>query len=98
MKSFLIWLMLIIPTVARAQGGVAAENLSVISEKINVFYTWSIGVGISLAIIMLMYAGYIMITSSGDPQKVGFAKEVIVGALSGLALLAGARLVLNLLS
>lgn len=61
-------------------------------------YNWSIGVGAALAVIVLMYAGYIMVTSSGDPQKIGFAKEIIVGSLSGLALLAGARLILNLLS
>lgn len=61
------------------------------------FYKWSIGAGIALAIIMLVYAGYTMIVSVGDPAKVGFAKEVIVGSLTGLAFLAGARLVLNIL-
>lgn len=61
-------------------------------------YTWAIGAGAGLAVIILMYAGYLMITSSGDPQKVGFAKEIIVGSLSGLALLAAARLILNVLS
>lgn len=61
-------------------------------------YNWAIGAGAALAVIILMYAGYVMTTSSGDPQKVGFAKEIIVGSLSGLALLAGAKLILNVLS
>lgn len=69
-----------------------------ISEYVQELYKWSIGAGIALAVIMLIYAGYTMVTSAGDPSKVGFAKEVIVGSLSGLALLAGAALVLNLLS
>lgn len=69
-----------------------------LQDYIQNLYKWSIGAGAALAVIVLMYAGYLMITSSGDPQKSGLAKEIIVGALTGLALLAGARLILNVLS
>jgi len=62
------------------------------------FYNWSIGAGIGLSILMLIYAGYMMITSAGVPERIGFAKEIIVGSLTGLALLIGAKLILNLLS
>ena len=71
-------------------------------EGLNVFvgnfYNWSIGAGAALAIMMLIYAGYVMITSAGVPERVGFAKEIIVGSLTGLALLIGAKLILNILS
>lgn len=69
-----------------------------LSCYVSNLYNWAIGAGVAVAVIILMYAGYLMITSSGDPQKTGFAKEIIVGALTGLALLAGARLILNVLS
>ena len=62
------------------------------------FYSWSIGAGAGLAILMLVYAGYIMITSAGVPERIGFAKEIIVGSLTGLGLLLGAKLILNILS
>lgn len=62
------------------------------------FYNWSIGAGVGLSILMLIYAGYTMITSAGIPERIGFAKEIIVGSLTGLALLIGAKLILNLLS
>ena len=69
-----------------------------LSEYVTKFASWAIGAGISIAIIMVIYAGYTMITSSGDPSKIGFAKEVIVAALTGIVFLAGAQLVLNLLA
>ena len=62
------------------------------------FYNWSIGAGVGLSILMLIFAGYTMITSAGIPERIGFAKEIIVGSLTGLALLIGAKLILNLLS
>lgn len=85
------------PKLARA-AGVLDSFGSDLPTVVAGLYNWSIGAGVTIAIIVLMYAGYLMITSAGDPQKVGFAKEIIVGSLSGLALLAAARLILNILS
>ncbi len=84
------------PTITQAAGQVTFG--SSLSEYVTNFYKWSIGAGTALAIIFIIYAGYTMVTSAGDPAKVGFAKEIIVGTLSGLALLAAASLVFNLLS
>lgn len=81
------------PTLARAQ--VAFGNT--IKSYVENLYGWSIGMGATLSVLMLVYAGYLMITSAGNSTQIGQAKEVIVGTLSGLALLAGAALVLNLL-
>lgn len=69
-----------------------------LSSYVTNFYNWSIGFGLALAVSMFVYAGYIMVTSAGDPSRVGFAKEIIVGSLAGITLLVAARLVLNLLS
>lgn len=71
---------------------------STLSSYVTNLYKWSIGAGTALAIIFIIYAGYIMITSAGNTTRVGEAKEIIVGTLTGLALLAAASLVFNLLS
>ena len=51
------------------------------------FYIWALGIGSLLAILILMYAGYLLTTSRGNPEQVNLAKEYIIGALSGLAFL-----------
>lgn len=58
-------------------------------------YLWSIGIAGLLAIIMLMYAGYEYATSLGNPEQINTAKEIIVGALAGLALLIIAALIVQ---
>ena len=41
----------------------------------------------SVALLVMIYAGYIYITSQGDQTKVGFAKELIIGVITGILLL-----------
>jgi hypothetical protein len=66
-------------------GGVfGGDNLD---SWIKNFYTWTLGIGSLLAILILMYAGYLLTTSRGHPEQVNLAKEYIIGALSGLAFL-----------
>lgn len=40
-----------------------------------------------LAFLVFIIAGYIYITSQGDQAKVGLAKELIIGAITGILLL-----------
>lgn len=62
-----------------------------------IFYKYIIGVAVVLAAIMCSWAGYIYLTSGGDPSRQTHARELIIGALSGLALLLLASTVLRLL-
>lgn len=108
-NKFLAWVpavfadLLLFAEQVGAQGGASAAcNTSyafgcTLSSYVANFAKWGIGAGISLAVVMVIYAGYTMTISSGDPSKVGFAKEVIVAALTGIVFLAGAQLILNLL-
>lgn len=41
----------------------------------------------SVAFLVFIFAGYIYITSQGDESKVGLAKELILGAITGILLL-----------
>jgi hypothetical protein len=44
-------------------------------------------IGVSLAILMIVYSGILYVTSEGDSSKLGTAKEITIGALVGLAML-----------
>lgn len=66
-----------------------------LKEYLENLYVWSIGIAGMLAIIMLMYAGYQYASSMGNPDQVNQSKEIIVGALAGLALLILAALLLK---
>jgi len=59
------------------------------------FYLWAVGIAGSLAILMLIYAGYLYATSTGNPEQSNLAKEYIIGALSGLAFLLLAFIIYN---
>jgi len=48
---------------------------------------WGIGIAGGIAFILMIYAAFLIITSSGDPKKLASGKELLVAALSGLLLL-----------
>ena len=58
-----------------------------LGDYINSVLQWGIPVLGSIAVLMLVYAGYIYMTSQGDQTKVGFAKELIIGVITGILLL-----------
>lgn len=60
-------------------------------------YRYIIGLAVILVAIISTWAGYIWMTSGGDPGKISHARELIIGALSGLALLLLAATVLRLI-
>lgn len=95
------------PVPALAQGnyqlGVPLGELKEVSkgdafrQYVIGLYKYVVGLAIVLAAIVSTYAGYLWLTSGGDPAKIGHARELIIGALSGLALLLLASTVLNLI-
>lgn len=40
-----------------------------------------------LALLMLIYAGYLYMTSQGNPEQTGRAKDIIIGVVTGIVLL-----------
>src|SRR6185369_8670552 len=48
---------------------------------------WSLGIGGGIAFLLILYAGFQIMTSSGDPKKLQAAKELLTSALGGLILL-----------
>ncbi|MEK7498071.1 MAG: pilin [Patescibacteria group bacterium] len=48
---------------------------------------WSIGVGGGIAFLLILYAGFQIMTSSGDPNKLKAGQELLTAAISGLIML-----------
>jgi len=66
-------------------------------EYISDIYSFSIKLGGTLTILMIIYAGYRYMTSKGNPSAINEAKEILFGTLSGFALLLMSYLLLNVL-
>lgn len=61
-----------------------AENLG---DYVNLILPSLIGVLGSIAFLVFIIAGYIYMTSQGDQAKIGLAKELMIGAITGILLL-----------
>lgn len=80
-------------TVGHASGSVMSSDL--LARYIKAFYNWGLSIVGVLAVLMLMAAGVIWLTSGGDSGKIGNAKKMIAGSLLGTFLLVGAYFFLN---
>lgn len=63
-------------------------NSQDIPTLVNSLVQLSIPVGVLSAILLFSYAGFNMITSQGDPEKLQEAREVVTNAVIGFALIA----------
>lgn len=50
-------------------------------------YRWAVRIGIVLSVFMVLWAGLKYMLSLGNPEALSDAKETLIGALAGLALL-----------
>lgn len=48
---------------------------------------WAMGIGGGIAFLLILVAGFLIITSQGDPQKVQAGKELLTSAIAGLLLI-----------
>lgn len=54
---------------------------------IGFFLRWAIGIGGGIAFLLILYAGFLGMTSTGNPEKIKAAQELLISAISGLVLL-----------
>lgn len=54
-----------------------------------------VGISGGVALLMMIFAGYTILTSTGDPQKLAGAKEMIVSVVSGIVLIVFSMVLLN---
>ena len=56
---------------------------------------WLAGIAGGVALVLIVYAGFLVMTSSGDPRKAQAGKELLTAAVSGLVMLVGAAFILE---
>lgn len=76
------------------------ETISVpyLVEYILALYRYGVIIGAFVAAIAFLVGGFLYMTAGGLPQNVQRAKEVIMGSITGLALLLGAYLMLKIIN
>lgn len=58
------------------------------SETFTIFLLkWATGIGGGLAFMLMVYASFLIITSTGNPQQVQAGKELLTSAITGLLML-----------
>ncbi|MBP7119152.1 hypothetical protein KBA63_03610 [Candidatus Woesebacteria bacterium] len=70
-----------IPT---AIGCIPIDNATIMT---SFFMRWLVGIGGGIAFIMILAAGFQILTSSGDPKKLSAGQELLTSAVSGLILI-----------
>jgi hypothetical protein len=48
---------------------------------------WAIGIGGGIAFLLIIYAGFMIMTSSGNPERLKAGQELLTSAVSGIILL-----------
>jgi hypothetical protein len=56
-----------------------------------------IAIGIPVAVVFIIYAGFLFVTAGGSEDKVTKAKETLIWTLAGTALLVGAKTIASAL-
>lgn len=74
------------------QGKVISGSLP---KCVTLVYTLSLGVGGLLAVFIVVWGGYLVMTAGGDAEAATHGKEYIASAVIGLALLFAAYLILQ---
>jgi len=86
-----------LPIITKVYADTESElrNAGKIGDYITILYNWIIPFAGGLAVLVLIYAGYLYATSQGNPDSVNRAKELIIGAITGLALIILAGVILH---
>jgi len=58
--------------------------------------TWALGIAGGIAFLLIIFAGFLIMTSGGDKQKLQAGKELLTAAVSGLLLLIFSVFILDL--
>ena len=64
-------------------------------DYVNHILPWLYGVLGGIALLTFVYAGFLYMTSQGNPESINKAKEIIVVTISGILLLFLAGLILQ---
>ena len=68
---------------------------SLVEDKIWIAIDFFIYFSAFVAVVLIVVAGYMFITSAGDPEKVQKAQKVITGAIVGMVIVFLARMIVG---
>jgi hypothetical protein len=60
-------------------------------------YPWALGMGGGIALLLIGYAGFLITTAAGNPQKLQSGKELLWAAIGGLLLIAFSGFILRVI-
>lgn len=99
---------LIIPSVSNAQDSIIDDNSPKYENGdygLNDFLSlatwaakWILGIVGSLTLLMLVYGGFVFLTSAGSNEKVGEAKKIITAAVIGLIIVFSSAMIIRFVS
>lgn len=92
--SALIILVLAGQSVARAAGIDNPLQANSLADLFNNIVSVCIELGTILAVLGIMYGGFLYVTAQGNEEKLGQAQKTITWALVGTAVLLGARTIM----
>ena len=87
------------PTIPAAEtpGEDPAGERTTLPEYIKYLFNFGIAIGGILAFLILVYGGFLWMTSSGDPTAIGKAKTKMFGGIIGLCLLLGSWVIIGMI-
>ena len=56
---------------------------------------WAVGIGGGIAFLLMIYAGFMIMTASGSPDRLKAGQELLTSAIAGLILLVFSIFILN---
>ena len=57
------------------------------TDFLNTIIGWAIGIGSGVAFLLIVYSGFMIMTSSGSPERLQAGRELLTAAIAGLILL-----------
>ncbi|MFC1595142.1 pilin [Patescibacteria group bacterium] len=87
-KIYIFW-----PCFVYAEGETFPDPLGgkTLPELIDDIMSWVIMIALPIASIMIIYAGFLFVTSKGNEEKLKKAKSVLLWAIIGTAVVIGAK-------
>ncbi len=58
---------------------------------------WAVGIGGGIAFLLIIYAGFMIMTSAGNPERLKAGQELLTSAISGLILLIFSIVILKII-
>ncbi len=108
--AFLVFQSLLIPKISLAQDIKCPGNDTSINTAIGCvpvlnndngtsfmafILRWAIGIGGGIAFLLIVYAGFMIMTASGNPERLKAGQELLTSAISGIILLIFSVFILN---